>query len=104
MLAELLQLLLDELHNVSVDLLLQCACLLQSAHSATDIIVNERINLVATVPNVLQVHKVGAHLLSEARFNAYQEVGLLKEALDVRHQILRYVVNVLQLVGHKRFE
>ena len=96
---KLLELLLDKLHDVTVDLVLQVASRLESRRRLLDILVDHIVQLIAMLLHLLQVRSVHGLLLRKARLVTYHEVRAVVECLDIADQILADIEDVLELVG-----
>ena len=87
--------LLDEVHNVAVDLVLQTSGRLQSVRRRLDIIINELIDSIAAFLYVFQLASVNAHLLTQPGLVPDEKLRALVKTLDVNHEIFGNVENVL---------
>lgn len=87
--------LLDEVHNVAVDLVLQTSGRLQSVRRRLDIIINELIDSIAAFLYVFQLASVNAHLLTQTGLVPDEKLRALVKTLDVNHEIFGNVENVL---------
>ena len=92
---KLRQFLLYEVHNVSVDLVLQTSGRLQSIRCRLDIIIDQLIYSIAAFLYVLQLASINAHFLTQTWFISDEKLWTLVETLNVEHEIFCNVVNVL---------
>ena len=87
--------LLDEVHNVSVDLVLQTSGRLQSVRRRLDIIIDELIHSIAAFLYVFELASINAHLFTQTGLIPDEKMGTLVKTFDVNHEIFSNVENVL---------